>query len=458
MVIFVFLIALIFRISIAPLAFNGDIISIAEWATWLNEHPWGGFYVENHWTHEWPAHPPLISILYGFSHDLRNLISDNLSKFGVFIAVNHLGATYFIWLFDFITWLTSVNHKESNLQYGIMFAVKLFPIFADLTFGALIYLISRRAKPSKALFFTTVYLFSPFSWYLSAIWGQSDQMATLALFISFILMVKKYPILSLGAFSVAFNLKPTVAIFIPLYFYLVYVNRVSFVKIISGFSLAIGMFLWWLSILNNQDSLYSAFRRFIGKIFFTRFSATSVSAFNFWFLVKGDTQLPDFSSFFLVPAKLWGFVIFAIINIYAFKIIKQNNIKATFYALFLVGFGGWIFLTSMYERYLFSAIAAGLIICIYNVKYFSYWVILSLIFLLNMHAFWYPDQFGPFEHSILQQILQANSHLAGKFLSIANLVLFFLFTRKLSKEYNLGEFTLLLKKQLLLPFYRKLKG
>src|SRR3989338_8555425 len=377
--IFILFIAFLLRLVLAPIFFNGDIPTLSTWSRQINDFGYQSLYLETHWTSTWPNYPPLISIWYGFAYQLRGMIMSVLSNFGYFIAINHLGASYIPWFFKAANWFGNTNEVATNLPYGIFYTIKLLPIFADILLGCLIFVIAKKNSLKKALFFTTLYLFLPFSWYLSAIWGQVDQSATLVLLLSFIFLLKKMPIISIPLFLTSFYLKPTVGIFIPIYLYFHFVHRTNWKKLIFGSTIALALASWWLSILTYERPLILAFDRLIRMMFLTHGSGLSVSAFNFWFLLDGAKRIPDSLTLLFIPANIWGILIFSLINFYAFKIIKNKDFKSLFCALFLVGTGGWLFLTNMFERYLFAGLISGFFICIYSKSLLKYWIPLSLI-------------------------------------------------------------------------------
>ena len=83
------------------------------------------------------------------------------------------------------------------------------------------------------------------------------------------------------------------------------------------------------------------------------------------------------------------------VNILAFFISRKRDLEGMWKAIFIVSFGGWMTMVTMHERYLFPAIVVGLILAAENLKLMKYWVVLSLVFAVNMFTgWWYPESWG----------------------------------------------------------------
>ena len=98
--------------------------------------------------------------------------------------------------------------------------------------------------------------------------------------------------------------------------------------------------------------------------------------------------------------------------------------------MFIAGFGSWLFLTGMHDRYSFLAITPLLLMTIYNNKYLKYFLIFAIIYTLNLfHAYW------PWENlNWVKQIFEYNNFLIPKILSIINMVTYFYLSTLLIKN------------------------
>lgn len=422
---------LLFRIVIIPTYFNADVITQAEWSQSLEIQGTKGFYDRVTGFMERPNHPPLVSIWYFLVPEIQGFISLVLTNIGLFIASHRLGASHILWFYDFVKWFGSdVFHtnEQTSIRYGFMMTMKLLPIVADLLIGGLIYKFANYFNPKKALFYTGLYLLFPFSLYVSAYWGQSDPVAALFLFIAFLSLYKKRFIISPVLLIVSLLIKPTGVLLVPLFiFYYLYSRTSIRALLISVFSSLLVYFVTLYIFTNNNLILYS--QKLIQTLFFTKIPVLSASAFNLWFIVGGFSKTPDTITFLFLPAKLWGLLIAIALNLFAISLIRRKNIKAFLGALFIAGFGSWVFLTNMYERYLFNGILALFFLSIVDRKYLKYFFILSFISLLNMLQ-------GPLAPYQVLDFLRLDNMIFSKILAAINIVIFLKISYSLLKTYN----------------------
>ena len=168
--------------------------------------------------------------------------------------------------------------------------------------------------------------------------------------------------------------------------------------------------------------------------------ATWRNVFNFWRLVTGS-QTDSRILFLGISYQIWGYLLFGIINLYAFLTNRKLEFWSILRALFIISFGGWLFMTTMHERYLFTAVVSGLLLTIRYPKLFVWWLIFSLVFWLNL----YNDWFEPGSWVLVKNFLTwPNELFMAKFLSVIMIALFFIMTR-LIKERSGEKFTIIQK-------------
>ena len=63
----------------------------------------------------------------------------------------------------------------------------------------------------------------------------------------------------------------------------------------------------------------------------------------------------------MIPAKIWGYLAFLILNFFAFVWTNKKEYPRVFGAMFIIGTGSTLFLTNMMERYFFAGIVSGLL-------------------------------------------------------------------------------------------------
>jgi len=426
--IFILALALVLRLFLTPMAFHDDILTNTTWGEWVYKNGPLGFFEHQVWLYSWPTQPPLITLLYGFNHYIYDRLQWAFSNIGLFIATYRLIPTKMIWFFDFNSWFGHILYKDTPLQIGAMISMKLLAIFADIGIASIIFFLGKGTNRLRAILLSAAYLFSPFSWYLSALWGQYDQLGCFFLLLAFVSVVKKWffwvPILML----LSIELKPTTLIFIPLLLAFIWYQRPSVLSFLSGLIVSLIIFVYTILIFTDSNIITFIREILIPKIFFKAEFRVSTNSFNFWHILIGDQALNQNTLFLWIPAKIWGWTAFLVLYVSVLKVIKSVTFENVFKSLTILGIGSWLFLTNMLDRYVFAGIVSLLILCIYNKELFRYWFVLSIIFWLNLfNHWWFPSSF-----STLQQIMTWQGSLFTRFLALANLILFLVVLRKIN--------------------------
>lgn len=416
------IIAFVGRLLLTKSAVHGDLIMQAGWGQWIFLNgSFRGFYENGVWIYGWPNHPPLISYVYGLGFQIHDWINLFLVNFGNFIALNHLGAGHLPWYYQFVNWFGSFKYPESPFLWGQLISLKIIPILSDFI---LAYLIS---KMSRKKWLGIVYLLSPFSWYESALWGQNDQLGLIFLLLSFWMLVKnKWSFLSPILMVVSVGLKPTGMIFAPLFMWLAIKNKKLFLNVFVGGIITLLLYCLMVTRISNRDII--AFSLHLQKEMFVKGEWwTWANSFNFWRVITG--YLTNYHITFLgLTLKFWGYFIFLAFNVFAFYIDRKRNYQDTLKAMFVIGFSAWLFMVTMHERYLFSAVVIGLILLGKFPKLMWYWILLSIIFWLNMFNGWWV----PISWQWLKNILTWGGEFYGtipRILSIVNIWLFYKMTK-----------------------------
>ncbi len=399
------------RLWLAPKAFHDDIYSNAGWGTWIYQHGPKGFYENNVWVYSWPTQPPLISYIYGWNKSFY------VELLGRIAWINHqVQKIYYVsWLDNFVQWFAfGIVNIEIPFQIGYLITMKLLPIFADVGIALLMYKLSNR------LFWPTVYLFFPFSWYLSALWGQYDQVSSLILFLAFLAVTKKKivwlsPILA----AISILLKPTGLVLMPLLAGM-YIWKCKYWKqLIFGGLLGLCVFTKSTSLFADRGEFAYWHHTLIRMVFFKSEFRVSTNAFNAWRILIGNKAVNQDAKFLSLPAKWWGYGVMAISLIIVFKKYRKWTDREITESVFLISGSAWMFMTGMLDRYVFMAIFTGLVACMYNQKLLSYWVVLALIFSINLyHGWWFPNGF------VLKQILEWNNGVITQGLSLVNVLVY----------------------------------
>ncbi len=426
----VLVLGLILRLFLINLGFHTDLLSIAGWGEWIYKHGFRNFYENSVWVYSWPTQPPLANIIYTAAFYIYQQAVWLFSHIAWVIAVYHLAPGHLIWWFDFVKWFGTALFRDTSFPTGFILTIKFIAILADLGLSVIIYKIARRINPKTSIFYALAFLFLPFSWYLSSLWGQYDQLGYLFLLGAFLLLIgetrnfilKRTLFLAPILLAVSVGIKPTSVIFVPIFFYIYILNKPKIWELVVGLGLALGVTLLSLVLFTDQNLWQFINSTLIPKVIFKSEFRVSVNALNFWHLLVGFKAMGQDSQLLFIQAKIWGYAVFIILNLISFSIIKheKDRYKATFFSMFMIGMGSWLFLTNMLERYLFAGITSGLFVTIYYPRLFRYWVVLSLIFWINMYRdFKFPSSIGFFN-----EILIWNGGIALRILSLINIIFF----------------------------------
>lgn len=414
--------AILFRFLLSFLNPHSDLRIQSEWGKWMyvNDGP-KGLYEWNVWGCIWPNHPPLISWVYFLAYKIHSFSMYIMSWLGNFIALNRLAPTKFLWFFNFVIWFGQARFETTNFLIGTMVVIKQIMILADIFIAGIIFYICRKNKVDwkKYVF---AYLLLPFSWYLSSVWGQSDQLSFLFFIISFTLVTsKKYSILALLFFAIAGNLKPNCILLLPLFLFIWYKHKQSFGKLIIGGLIALIFSFWTISWFTDHNLLAFTFKELPKKLT-TSEGLLTLNAFNLWYIFYPFPSIVGFDTtkFLILTAKYWGVVMFIITTFLSFKVVKNKKLENIYGAIFVAGFGSWLFMTGMHERYSFLAIMALLFYSIFQKKYFKYFIILSIIYFLSMfYVFSVPQRLDG-----IKEIFNWNYQLVPRLLSLINILIY----------------------------------
>lgn len=409
----IFAIALIFRLIIAVGVAHVDLLSQAEWGDWIFKFGSIGFYNFEIWTYSWPNHPPLASLLYGFDKFIYANIFLEIFRFFNFNIIPHLAPGHMIWWFDFIKWFDTNLYDSTYIKSGYLLILKLFPILADL---AIAFVIFRLAS----IFWSVIYLLSPFSFYLSAVWGQTDGISFLFLLLCFLCLYKKWSLGAIILFVLSVHIKPTSLIFLPLLIFMIFKFRINFKGVVLGIIISCILTYLIISVFTNENIIHFTNVYLFPKVVHRAEFRVSTNSFNFWHILIGNAPFGQDFKFIFIPAKIWGYGVFIFINLLAFRLLSKRGMENIFKGMFLVSFGGWLFLTNMLERYAFAGVVSLFFYSIYNPKILRYWIPLSLIFWINLyHGWWFPNWLNP-----LHDILVWQDGLVTRILSLVNVLIF----------------------------------
>lgn len=426
LVIFIFAAAVVLRLMLLDTAHHSDLLSLAAWSERIFYYGPKDFYESEGWIFSEPTQPPLASLLYGFLYRVYDFLVWLFSHIALTIATYRLAPTYFLWWFDFVKWFGTDFFEVSPFKSGIVMVIKSAAILADLAIALILYILARKKSLKLALILTSLYLFLPFSFYLSSIWGQYDQLSFLFLLLALLSLTSRKLILATALFFISISIKPTSLIFSPFFLWVYFVKKPKITEIFLSIIFIIVAFIITTTPFTNKNLIEYSYHTLRTKIFYKSEYRVGVSALNFWRIIVGNKAVNQNETLVIFPYKIYAWILFALINIFAFKITIKPTMRNVFMGAFIIGMGGWLFLMNMMERYAFSGVTLALFLTIYYPKVLKYAVSLGILYWVNLyHNWWVPQFFDP-----LRIILVWNEGLIPRVLSVVNVVIFFRIMRK----------------------------
>jgi len=343
--IFIFLLALVLRLSLVGLAHHGDLNNNISWANLAFERGLVNFYEGSNWPYSVPNQPPLYIL--------------------VFTTIRAVS-----WFFG------------ANMEW----LVKIPGILADLGIAWLIY------KYSKRWWLAAIWLVNPVSWYNSAVWGQTDAVVNfLGLLAVFALLDKKLVRMSIF-YSLSILYKPSLVIFAPILGFVALKQKHHLGKWLDSV-IAIGVTAAAVSVwFHPTDNLFSwLFNLYRDRILPGEIGYLTANAFNFWWLVNPGRVL-DSTLYWNLSARTWGFMIVIVGMVTLLHgLIRKYSDKRFLSVLAVVSLVTFLFLTRVHERYLFPFFPYATLLLMSPGVALPY-IILSLTHLLNLyHLFWAPS-------------------------------------------------------------------
>lgn len=388
--VFILFLGLLFRFYLSTKSFHVDLLIQAGWGEYVGSIGPINFYENTVWVFSWPNHPPLISLLYGLSYRLYTYLYYFLPRTSLYLIHHSLLPPPFI--LSYVSFVNSFNttvSPEEPFPLGFLLCLKLWPILSDLFLATLIYIIANRYS-KHALLFSSLYILSPFSIFLSSAWGQTDQLSFLPILLAF-LALSSIPLLTMPLFWLGLSLKPTALLLVPSLILLWKKYHPPHKYIFIGVIFCFLFTYLYTNPFSNQPAFPYLIHEIIPKVFNRGGIRLTTNSYNFWHIFTHGQPVSDSTIYFLLPSKYFAYFFVFLIHIYAWtKTHKQKSLFSIFTFLFIVSGGVWMFSSNMLDRYFFPAICFGLIICIYKPKLLLFWLPMSFIFLLNLaRGYWY---------------------------------------------------------------------
>lgn len=418
------------RIAFVNYGLTGDITAFAEWGEKFWQIGSKDFYFYKDWYYTFPTYPPLSSLIYAGVNWL-NQHSYVLAQLHNSLKI--VPAPFIIYF--------GKAYPLSPLLYthGYFLLLKLTTILADLGIGLIVYKVvfevTREKK--KSLLASLFYFLNPVSIFISGVWGQSESLVAFFGYLAIIFIYYKKYWLSLPLFFVSLYIKPTWAIYIPLFTYLLLLRRPKFREVVLGVFVSFVIFL--ISTLPfASGNIFSFTKDIVVKNMLPSAKGAayiSNSAFNFHTIFYRIDRDFASSKYLVLSAKTTGYLVYILLNalcmIYLRK-VKKEKLGSIIATVFIVGLGSYLFLTNMLERYFYSAFPALVMLVFLNPRIIKYALFINIILFANLFWSFYRRGSDELDHPFTD-----NNFFLIRILSVLIVVLFVLVSRALLKEHSL---------------------
>lgn len=398
-----FVFALVLRFALLPYGNHNDLITNTGWSEWIYLHGPKGFYENRVWVYDWPTQLPLVNLIYDFDYVIFGKSLALITIIREFLATAHiLPRLTQVWV-NFETWFGWTYYSNTPYMTGHVLSLKVIPVLTDIAIALFIFLLgSKFINKKKALFTALLYLFVPYTSYVSSLWGQYDQLSSLSLIAAFYFVYlyanekgkfKNFLIpLSIVFYFVAVEVKPTAVFTFPFYAYYILKQKTKFWQILLSGIVGVGLFYGTTAPFAKGNIFKYTLDTILPKVMFAGRNVLSTQAFNFWELISPTKQSSITYLILGIPAIYWGYLFLVILNLLAiYKVSKENNIKNMLLGLFITAGGGYIFATGMLDRYYFAGLLVFLILTMFYRRTLLAWICAALIFSVNLFVSWgYP--------------------------------------------------------------------
>ena len=409
-----FLLALILRLILIFISgYHPDVLNHIDWGKRFWQYGPTRFYEESVWGVSWPNQPP--GTIYLFAA----------------IAKLYQG------LFSFLWWLNLripafpsfiFPFLESRLHIVLL---KLPFVLADLGIGWLIYWLVRDLTRDKrrALLGASLFLFNPALIYNSTIWGQTDSLINFLALLALWLIDKKRYFGGIFSFILSLYFKLSLIIWAPIFFLIIFL-RGDFKRVVLPIILSFLLIIFAsFPFSGDRNPASWLWYLYTNRVFARQGNMLSGNAFNLWTLIYGvDLSLKEGIAFLGFSAKLVGRAIFLLLGLIICALYLKNSrenrnspsiIHYSLFAILLISFAAFLFLTNMHERYLYPIFAPlAILVAIGRLK-FRWYFLLSFIHWLNLyHLWWYPQV------SWLRRILEGGRFFLARIFSLALIFIF----------------------------------
>ncbi|MFA5024877.1 MAG: hypothetical protein WC503_00010 [Candidatus Shapirobacteria bacterium] len=392
----------IIRLVLLPWTYHGDITVTYWWGKFATEFGWRGYYDWLNFGGYGRPDQPMINIIYDWSvRVIYNFFYQILWFLNVKIPA--FPSKFMQWYF--------LNGNQVLLKVPMIIA-DIFLIYFVYRF------VAKNFSTSKAKIAAVILALYPPLIYNSAIWGSGDSIINLfALLGIFFLYQKKYLKFVLF-FLISILYKSSLIIWIPVVLTILIYQRTS-LKNLNKMALFSGLLIYLVSRpFAIQNTLVWFYLTITQKILPGAMPQITANAMNFWALIFGlKPRLDELMILNVISIRnlslLLCLILYSLVLIRLYKNYSSKNILLALVQITLITF---TFMTRMHERYTFPALVPLLVLCIYDRRFYKYFILISFTHLLNVYNWWWVPKF-PLLINFLKQ------DLSIRLISLTNLLI-----------------------------------
>ena len=375
LLLFLVILAFIFRIWLVFQAHHGDLNNNISWGNEAVSRGLVNYYDGKAWPFSAPNQPPLYILLFSLTSFVYKTVADISWDLNAKLA---FFPSSFIWFWEL---------------KGMDLLVKTPAIIADFLIAVVLYkFFAKKGKKKIGEKISLLWLFNPVIWYNSALWGQTDATVNLLGLVAIVALLDK-KLVKAGVFTVLSLLfKGSLAIFVPSIFAIALLQKYKFNTWLKACALSclvvIAIAVWFHPAFDLPIYLYNLYTQ---KFFPGEIGSLTANTFNFWWLVDSGKTL-DSAAYLGLSARVWGIItLLSVIAFSSFYLMKKISEKKVFTILVVISLTSFLFMTRIHERYLYPFFPYVTLLVGLNPIWLIPLVFLSLSNLVNLyHLFWVP--------------------------------------------------------------------
>lgn len=381
------IIGLLLRFVFIFVAYSWDVNSHITWGKEVIERGIHGFYERptiDHFNTIYPNYPPLSIYVFVLCYEFYTFCKFLLWQLNILFP---------LFPSAIVTWFDS---REAIAGF-----MKIPSIVADIGVALLLYKMVVKYKNNHldGLYAVVFYLFNPFVWYTSALWGQIESISLFFVVLSYYVLLygeKKYMPFIIFTFALLF--KQTSFVFLPI-LTIAYLKKNSVQDFLVSIVLCLIIFcLAFIPFYTQGNILLYPFITYFTRILTASgIPFASNHAFNFWALITQWKDIPDSTKGWGLSYRYWGYVcsIFLLLPIFWKYTKRALSSKSLYFTSLVTAFTVYLFFTRMHERHIQQALLFLIPFAVVDKRLRVLYIVLSFIHMVNLYHNWSAIRWEP---------------------------------------------------------------